>query len=128
MESDLIRLWIIDSLQISKLTNKKHFTVLRDIRKLLKAKNLGKYSGVCTYKDKQWKERTKYQLPKPLALTLLFGYSPEFWVEYTNRIEKRLDEVIQENIVLVKQLNPNSFSTDTNKVLYDNWFANRILF
>lgn len=73
----------MDSRDIAKLTHKKHFNVLRDIRSMYE--KLGVFKNEFTYYDKQGKPQPYYLLNYEDTMTLLTGYS----VELRNAVVKR---------------------------------------
>ena len=65
----------MSSREIAQLCDKRHYHVLRDVKKMLEGLEIGatKFGG--TYIDEQGKEWTQYLLPKDLTLTLVAGYN-----------------------------------------------------
>lgn len=71
---------MMSSLQIAKLTGKKHKDVMRDIRTMLEVLDIQTTAQNCavlktTYKNSQNKSQPMYELNEELTLTLTSGYS-----------------------------------------------------
>ena len=79
----------MSSLEVAKLTGKRHDHVLADIRKMLDELGIQptQFSGV--YKDQQLIDRPCYNLNKELTLTLISGYSTKL----RNAIIKRWQDL-----------------------------------
>jgi phage antirepressor YoqD-like protein len=65
----------MSSREIAELCEKQHAHVMRDIRTMLDALEIGQSSFGSTYRDAQGKERDCYNLPRDLTMTLITGYS-----------------------------------------------------
>ncbi len=89
----------MNSLEVAKLTGKRHDHVLADIRKMLDELGIQPtpFSGV--YKDQQLIDRPCYNLPKRETLILVSGYSIELrsriidrWQELELRLQRDAEE------------------------------------
>lgn len=78
---------------IAEITNKKHFNVTRDIKKMLEKLDLDifKFEGI--YLDNTGREQAEYLLNKELTLTLISGYS----IPLRNKIIQRWQQLEEEN-------------------------------
>lgn len=61
--------------EIAELTEKEHRNVLRDVRSMFSALNLGALNFEQTYLDVQNKEQVEYVLPKAHVFGLMGGYN-----------------------------------------------------
>ncbi|HBQ8785706.1 TPA: Rha family transcriptional regulator [Klebsiella quasipneumoniae subsp. quasipneumoniae] len=61
--------------EIAELTEKEHRNVLRDVRSMFSALNLGVLNFEQTYLDVQNKEQVEYVLPKAHVFCLMGGYN-----------------------------------------------------
>jgi phage regulator Rha-like protein len=80
------------SREIAELTDKEHSHVLRDIRSMFEALNLGETTFGCTYFDVQNKERPMFRLPYDETICLLTGYD----VKARMKVIKRWQELEQQ--------------------------------
>ena len=78
----------MSSLDIAKLTNKRHDHVMRDITKMLGELNINAPHFWGTYKTKQNNEYGCYNLPKRETLILVSGYNTELRAAIIDRWEE----------------------------------------
>lgn len=81
----------MSSREIADLCEKQHAHVMRDIRTMLDALELGQSNFGSTYLDAQGKVRECFNLPRDLTMTLVTGYS----IPLRKRVIDRLDELEQ---------------------------------
>lgn len=95
----------MNSLEISKLTGKRHDNVMTDIRSMLEELELNApdFSGAQTYNNNN--TRTVYSLDKELTLTLVSGYSVKMrhaiikrWQELESRLPMDAERIASELI------------------------------
>lgn len=79
----------MSSREIAELTEKEHFNVLADIRKMLADLGLADLSFQGSYKDSTGRTLPTFDLPEDLTITLVSGYS----VQMRHRIVKRWQEL-----------------------------------
>jgi len=77
------------SREIADLVEKRHPDVLRDIRTMLEALEIGLSSFAHSYLNAQNKEQPEYRLPRDLTMTLVTGYS----IPLRKKVIDRLDEL-----------------------------------
>ena len=63
----------MSSREIAELTEKRHHSVMRDIRNMYQ--QLGQTISASAYNDTQGKERRHYELDYNMTLTLISGYN-----------------------------------------------------
>lgn len=79
----------MSSVEIAELCEKRHDHVMRDIKAMLEALELGAPRFGGTYTDAQSKARPCFDLPRDLTMTLVTGYS----IPLRKRVIDRLDEL-----------------------------------
>lgn len=111
---EIINKETITSVEIAKITGKKHYQVMRDIRELKEnVENLGDYKFVLSkYITVQNKEQPLYVLTKKESLLLASGYNPilrakiiDRWEELENQVSlpQNYKEALQHLIVQVEK-------------------------
>jgi phage antirepressor YoqD-like protein len=83
----------MSSREIAELTEKEHFNVLADIRKMLADLGITDLSFQGSYTDSTGRRLPLFNLPEDLTLTLVSGYS----VQMRHRIVKRWQELEARN-------------------------------
>ena len=79
MGSEIVDTIVFDmsmtSRQIAEVTNKRHYNVVRDIRKMIKREDINALNFECIdYKDGKGKTRTEYTLDFVTTMTIITGY------------------------------------------------------
>ncbi|MCW4589620.1 phage regulatory protein/antirepressor Ant [Gluconacetobacter entanii] len=75
----------MSSREISALTGKKHFHVVRDIEKMLQDIGCDASKFGCVYLDAKGEQRKCYNLPKNLTLNLITGYRSDLRLKVIDR-------------------------------------------
>lgn len=83
----------MSSREIAELTEKEHFNVLADIRKMLTDLGIADLSFQGSYTDATGRRLPLFNLPEDLTITLVSGYS----VQMRHRIVKRWQELEARN-------------------------------
>ncbi|ABM04210.1 conserved hypothetical protein [Psychromonas ingrahamii 37] len=91
----------MSSVEIAYLTGKKHKNVMRDIRNMFTALQIGGLKSEPTYFNQQNKEGKCYCLSKELTLTLVSGYS----IQMRHLIIKRWLELEQVQPIVLPDFN-----------------------
>lgn len=102
----------MDSLEIARLTNKRHDHVLRDIEKMFDELEIDAPNFGDIYLDSQNRRKRKYNLTKDLTLTLISWYSIKLrktiidrWqeLEAQSRKPQTYEEIMQHALLLADQ-------------------------
>lgn len=102
----------MDSLEISKLTNKRHDNILRDIEIMLNELEIDSSKMSSEYLAWNWQRYKKYNLTKDLTLTLISWYSIKLrkaiidrWTELEDIANKpkTFEEIMKDTLLLADQ-------------------------
>lgn len=103
----------MSSLEIARLTGKQHYTVMRDIKRILKQAEIDGDKSVAIYLDAYGREKPCYNLPRLECDLIISGYS----VPYRLAIIKRWHELEQSSRPSVPQIPPTPGITLLNSLL-----------
>ena len=99
----------MSSREIAELTEKRHHSVMRDIRNMYQ--QLGQTISASAYNDTQGKERRHYELDYNMTLTLISGYNVvmrkkiiDRWQELESKDQFKIPQTLPEALQLAADL------------------------
>lgn len=107
----------MSTLDIAKLTGKRHDHVMRDVEKMFAELNIHAPQFWGTYKTKQGNEYGLFNLPKRETLILVSGYSVELRAKIIDRWEYlERKELSKQNFSLSRKVSKDEYLPMTNAI------------